>query len=359
MPIELGIWKLGQTLQPIEFSSIDAEKKLENSIIADLSLVHPRLMLIGRQVTTAFGKFIDLLGMEEGGNLVVVELKRKRTPREVVAQLLDYASWVTALSRDEISAIYSEKNSGRELEKGFAEAFGASLPDEINQSHRLIVVATDLDPSTERIINYLADKFGVPINAVFFRHFKDGKDEYITRSWLIDPTEAESKVSKSTGQKGGEVWNGRDFYVALGENEHRNWDDCRKYGFVSGGQGRWYSQTLEQLFVGARVFVCIPGTGYVGVGDVKDTAKPVKDFNVTVKGKKVPILKAPLSAPEMDWNSNNLKNSEYLVRVEWTKAEPRDKAYWEKGMYANQNTVTKLRNRFTLERLIRHFGLED
>src|SRR5216117_3660498 len=134
MPIELGIWKLGQKLQSVAFSSIDAEDRLENSLVADLSLVHPRLMLIGRQVTTAFGKFIDLLGMDEEGNLVVVELKRRRTPREVVAQLLDYASWVTGLSRDEIWGVYSEKNSGKELEKGLADAFGTSLPDEINQS---------------------------------------------------------------------------------------------------------------------------------------------------------------------------------------------------------------------------------
>jgi len=28
-------------------------------------------------------------------------------------------------------------------------------------------------------------------------------------------------------------------------------------------------------------------------------------------------------------------------------------------MYANQNTVTKLRNKFTLDHLIKHFGLDE
>lgn len=137
------------------------------------------------------------------------------------------------------------------------------LPDEINLEHQLVIVAAELDSGTERIINYLSKEYSVPINAVFFRYFKEGKSEYLARTWLIDPAEAEAKASTSGGQKKGkEPWNGTDFYVALGENAFRNWDDCRKYGFVSGGQGRWYSKTLEQLFVGARVFVCIPNSGY-------------------------------------------------------------------------------------------------
>jgi hypothetical protein len=359
MPIELGIWKLGNKLDVVEFSSMDAEDKLENYLEKDLSIVAPRLMLIGRQVATAFGKFVDLLAMDGEGNLVVIELKKKRTPREVVAQVLDYGSWVARLSRDDIAAIYAEKNAGAELEKGFDETFSASLPDEINLAHRLIVVAAELDSSTERIIDYLSNQFGVPINAVFFRYFKEGKNEYLTRSWLIDPTDAESKANNRGAQKSGEVWNGHDFYVALGEGECRNWDDCRKYGFVSAGGGRWYTQTFDQLFVGARVFVCIPGTGYVGVGIVKDAAKPAKKFTVKVKGKDIPILKAPLTATDMGWNSNNKEKCEYLVRVDWIKTEPREKAHWDKGMYANQNTVTKLRNRFTLERLAKHFDLEE
>ena len=49
-------------------------------------------MIIGRQINTAFGKYIDIQAMNSEGNLVVIELKRNRTPREVVAQTLDYAS---------------------------------------------------------------------------------------------------------------------------------------------------------------------------------------------------------------------------------------------------------------------------
>jgi RecB family endonuclease NucS len=60
------------------------------------------LLLIGRQIQTDYGKFIDMLALDQEGNLVIIELKKNRTPREVVAQTLDYASWVQNLSYERI-----------------------------------------------------------------------------------------------------------------------------------------------------------------------------------------------------------------------------------------------------------------
>jgi RecB family endonuclease NucS len=113
MPIELGIWKLGKKLEKISFSTIDSEHKVEATLAQDIAILPPGLMLLGRQIATAHGKFIDLLAMDADGNLSIIELKKNRTPREAVAQLLDYASWVQSLSYDDISAIYAYPgNSG-------------------------------------------------------------------------------------------------------------------------------------------------------------------------------------------------------------------------------------------------------
>ena len=56
------------------------------------------LLIIGRQVRTQFGGRIDLLAIDPEGDLLIIELKKDRTPREIVAQVLDYASWVNHLS---------------------------------------------------------------------------------------------------------------------------------------------------------------------------------------------------------------------------------------------------------------------
>ena len=49
--------------------------------------------------------FPDLLGVDSEGNLVIVEFKRGKTPRSVVAQLLEYAAWANGLSAEQIHEI--------------------------------------------------------------------------------------------------------------------------------------------------------------------------------------------------------------------------------------------------------------
>jgi hypothetical protein len=358
MPIELGIWRIDNGIKRVEFSTIETEHKLESVLNENISLLDPDLMVISCQQPTAYGKFIDLLAIDSQGDLVVIELKRNRTPRKVVAQLLDYASWAQNLSYEDITSIYSENNPGQKFEQAFSEQFEIDPPERLNENHRLLVVSSELDNGTERIIDYLSSGFGVPINAVFFRYFRDEEKEYISRTWLIDPNQAEIQSSKASRSKK-ETWNGRDWYVSLGVGEHRNWTDCQRYGFISAGQGQWYSNTLHHLPPGGRVFVCVPKNGYVGVGIVKEKAKRVKDFTVKIDGEDRPILELDLKAPNMGENSDNEELSEYVVGVDWIKTIPIDQAIWEKGMFANQHSACKLRNKFTIERLTILFDLEE
>ena len=263
MPVGFGLWRIDGELLHLTPRRIESESRLEELLEQEISILGGDLMIIGRQVVTEFGKQIDLLAINPDGDLVTIELKRDRTPREVVAQLLDYGSWVRDLGYDDIVSLFSDYST------------------ECQTEHHFVVVATELDNSTERIVRYLSECYGMPINALFFGYFEDGEREYLARTWLIDPVEADTGPEGSTRAKQNkERWNGQDFYVALGEGPHRSWDDCVRYGFVSGGQGRWYSRTLNMLFRGARVFVHVPNAGYVGVGTVEETARMVREFTV-------------------------------------------------------------------------------
>ena len=360
MPIEVGIWRIDGGLAPVHFSPLPLESRLEDVLAADISVLDPGLLLVGRQVATSYGGVIDLLAIDAEGDLVVVELKRDRTPREVVAQVLDYGSWVEGLTYERVADLFAAHHGGDDLETAFAERYGVSPPETVNTAHRMVVVAAGLDASTERIIGYLSDTYGVPVNAVFFRYFEENGHEYIARSWLIDPSDTEvgPSPSRKSKAKKTEPWNGTDYYVSIGEGPHRTWEDCRRYGFVSAGQGEWYSQTLKALRPGHRVFACIPKTGYVGVGTVTHEARPVREVVVEVDGQKVPLLDAPLQAPMMAENADDDKMSEWVVRVDWSETRPASGAFWKAGMFANQNSACKLRNRFTLERLAEEFDAD-
>jgi hypothetical protein len=108
--------------------------------------------------------------------------------------------------------------------------------------------------------------------------------------------------------------------------------DARKYGFVSGGGGRRWSKPFEQLFPGARVFVLVPKSGYVAVGTVTEETKRIRDFAVQIDGRTLPLLEAPLAAPRIGENADDEERSEYLVRVEWLEARPKEQALWGKGL---------------------------
>lgn len=359
MAVEFGIWRVDDTPVAVAATKLEDEARLETWLTQDISILGLDVLVIGRQVSTAFGGIIDLLAIDRDGELYVIELKRARTPREVVAQVLDYASWVGELGYDEISRIFEDHTRGkRRLEEAFEERFGITPPEALNQAHHLAVVASDLDASTERIVTYLANQ-GVAINVLFFRYFVLDGHQYLGRTFLLDPGDADATGgSPRTIKKSKELWNGQDFYVSLGEDHRRTWDDCRRYGYVSGGGKPWFSNSLKQLTPGARVFANIPATGYVGVGRVTQAAVPVTEFTVEVDGVEIPILEAEHKAPGMDEFADDPARAEYMVRVDWIATRDKADAIWKKGMFANQNTACKLRNRFTLEQLTRAFELD-
>jgi RecB family endonuclease NucS len=106
MPFEMTLWRVaGSKLESISASHLDAEQRLEDWIDADPSLLGMDLAIIGRQVQTDLGGRIDLLALDSDANCVILELKKGRTPREAVAQILEYAAWVKGLSYGELDRI--------------------------------------------------------------------------------------------------------------------------------------------------------------------------------------------------------------------------------------------------------------
>ena len=357
MPVNFGLWRVdGETVTKVETASLSAEDRLEDFVEGRIDILGlGDLLIIGRQVITSFGKRIDLLAIDAQGDLYVLELKKDRTPREVVAQALEYGFWIVDLSYEDIAEIYATHHEGEDFASGFSGRFDADVPETINAAHRLIIVASRMDQSTEQIVNYLS-RYDVPINVLFFEYLIDGEREYLARTWLAAPETASGSGGGPTKKQ--PPWNGSDFFVAVGENDHRNWDDMRHYGFVSAGHGDKYRRAMSNLYIGARVYAHIPGTGYVGVGEVVDEAVRVDEFIVEHDGKPVPILQAALEASNMAEDAESEELSEYLARVRWIDSRDRDDAVWEKGMFANQNVVAKLRQPFTLQRLAEHFDLE-
>ena len=354
MPVQQALWRIGVPPERLTDGLLDSEKQLEEMIVAAPEILSSDWMLIGRQEKTSYGKIVDLLAVAPDGSLVVIELKRDQTPWAVVAQALDYASWVEQLEAGDIADIYRRFTEGRDLAEDFKVHSGADLDeDQLNQTHQIIIVAADLDDSTERITRYLSER-GVPINVLFFRVFENGDEKLLSRAWLVDPDDAEVEaVGAGKGQNNRLPWNG-EYYVSY----DGPWEDARKYGFISGGGGAWYNKTLKHLSPGDRIWVNVPRKGYVGVGRVTAKRQRVTDFEVDTDAGRRPVLELLGNADEYRQLASDPDKVEYFIRVQWMDTKPETQAVHELGFFGNQNTVCRPRTPrwgHTVDRLMTYF----
>src|SRR5438045_2385663 len=205
MAEQVRVWQITSDDKLVETkqAKLNLESRVERWIEQDISLLAPDLLIIGRQVATDFGGFIDLLCMDSEGELVVVELKRNKTPREITAQALDYASWVKDLSAERIREIAGKYLPGGEsLEDAFSRRFDMELPEVINGGHSMIVVGSQIDASTQRIMEYLSGTYGVGINAATFQYLQtEGGGELLVRSFAVAPEQVKQNARSQGGAK--------------------------------------------------------------------------------------------------------------------------------------------------------------
>jgi hypothetical protein len=199
----MRIWRVDENrLRPVPPEKLPLEQTLEDWLADDISMVSDDLLVISRQLTSPLGGILDLLAIDPNGDLTILELKRDKTPRDIVGQILHYAAWIRTLTWDEIRDIACEYFGGVSLSERFQQRFGQPLPETLNGNHRMCIVATDLDPRSETIVNYLSGVHSVDINVVFFRHYRDADGAgFVARSWLLDPYQVAERAATSGARR--------------------------------------------------------------------------------------------------------------------------------------------------------------
>lgn len=198
MATEIHIWQVvNNSLTELTEDNLaleHLEKDLETWIKSNPSLLGSKLLVIQQQYEVPNVGRIDLLCIDEDEKLVVVEFKRNLTNRETVAQALDYAAWLDSADEEEIEN-HANEFLRRPLKEAFFDTFGVELESFNPQNHRILVVAPKLDSSAERIVNYLAQRHSVDVNAIFFRYAKlTSGQEVLVRSVLVPDEVRETRT---------------------------------------------------------------------------------------------------------------------------------------------------------------------
>jgi hypothetical protein len=170
---------------------------LEPWLESNPAILGPGIVIIGRQTMTKSG-LIDLLGIDKTGNVVIVEIKRDKLPREALTQAIDYASDAAGWTIEKLGEICSEYCS-----KSLEETLTESFPDidvetlTINDTQRIILVGFSVESALERMIEWLSDNFSVNINAVVLNYVKTASgDELLTKTSIISEEFEQERVKK-------------------------------------------------------------------------------------------------------------------------------------------------------------------
>ena len=201
MATEIKVWQIiNGKLQPIEATMIEAGRKetedLEKWIKSNPLILGEDILIIGEQVPTKSG-LIDFLGIDKSGNLITIELKRDKLPRDALSQAIDYASDISSWDVDKISEVCT-KYTGQSLEDYLNEKFeDVDLEDlTINKTQRILLVGFSIEESLQRMIEWLSNNYGVSINAVVLKYIKTKDNEELIARTVIIPEEIERERTR-------------------------------------------------------------------------------------------------------------------------------------------------------------------
>lgn len=161
-----------------------------------------RILIIGRQVVTNFGGFIDLLGIDREGDLIVLELKRDRTPRETIAQSLEYASFVERLDTLQLEEILRSylNDESLSLAEHHREYFELQSDEAIafNKDQRIVIVGQRVTPEIRQTSRFLRSK-GIRVTCVEFTFFQANEGNRLLSQEIIVGRESEKPKQISSG----------------------------------------------------------------------------------------------------------------------------------------------------------------
>jgi hypothetical protein len=161
-----------------------------------------RILIISRQVVTNFGGFIDLLGLDRAGDVVVVELKRDRTARDTIAQSLEYASFAERLDTAQLEEILRSylNDDSLNLAEHHREYFELHSDEAVafNKDQRIVIVGQRVTPEIRQTASFLRSK-GIRVTCVEFTFFQANTGTRLLSQEIVVGKESDKPTHVASG----------------------------------------------------------------------------------------------------------------------------------------------------------------
>ena len=239
----------------IGYREEDLESLLETNPDA---ILEEELMIIGIQIVTNLNTSLDLLGLDRTGNVAVLELKRDKTPRDTIAQALEYASYIEQLGYNELEEIYQKYTDNQEpsLSDQHRTFFGLDDGETVNynKEQHLIVIGSDITREIIQQAIYLNRK-GISTTCVEFKYFETESGEILLSTDVAISGQTSSRIISSEKQT---KTNQSLFLGSLDENSHSFFevlfDRLIKHGLIVHWGTVGFSLNVD--FDGVHVSIC-------------------------------------------------------------------------------------------------------
>lgn len=208
----------GNQFKQFEEPAFEREREFENLLEqdADFLLDNEQLLIIGRQVpihdeADKNAPKCDLLALDRDANCVIIELKREKATRTVIAQALEYAASVSKLGYDELNRITREtfRQQGKPYKSLLAlhnTLFdiepGSMRGSSFNQKQRIIIIAEGADKRLLEVAEYLRG-YGVDITYISYFSYRKADEILVNTETLLGyPVISETQESYTVKPEG-------------------------------------------------------------------------------------------------------------------------------------------------------------
>ena len=213
----------------------------------------------------------DISILDATGNLVIVEIKRDRSDRTTVGQLLEYAADLADCDYEHLDDLHCEREqSDRPFVRLIDQYRRLSENEAADESqiaigHRVCIVAPRSDAALRRIVDWLHG-YGVPI---FFIPFSLHAEAVADGEVLIE-IEQLPKIAAGSGPEA-RAWR-RDWLFNTNETHAPGaWKNMFEQGRIAIFGCANGPANLEGTSAGQRVFAYVTGRGILACGQVVDS----------------------------------------------------------------------------------------
>ena len=198
--------------QPTEFKTQGFMERfdMEKWVAADPTMLTGEDLMV---IATEFGGFdktserLDVLAMDTDGQLVVIELKRDDSGKNVDLQALKYAAYCSTMTLEEVARVHADYRGAQvttqEAEASIKDFVTDKEFNEIGDTPRIMLVAREYRNEVTASVKWLRDKHGIDITCIKWDVYQtpDGRVMVDTSILIPQPETREFEIRVQNKEK--------------------------------------------------------------------------------------------------------------------------------------------------------------